>query len=194
MRYSQIWPRYAAYWDRMQIRSDRETEITKCAQSAMANRDTYVRIQTATGIPWPMLAAIHWRESDADFRTYFGNGQSLDRVTTEVPRGRGPFRGPDAFFNGAVDAIRIEGWNTITDWRLEKQLYYTLLFNGIGTEAFSHPSSYVWGGTNIQLHGKYVRDHVYDPDYWDTQPGTAAIMFMIAKLDPVNVTFTRETS
>jgi lysozyme family protein len=191
MRYADIWPRYAGFWDKMVIRPDRLGEFTKDAEAAIAHKVVYQQLETATGVPWSMLAVIHRRESDANFSTYLGNGQALIRITTIVPRGRGPFTGPNAFIAGGIDAIKQEGWGSITDWRIEKELYYSLLFNGVGTEPF-HPSSYIWGGTNIQVPGKWVRDHVFDPRVWDPQPGCAPLLKTIAQLDPT-VTFARES-
>ena len=192
MRYADIWPRYAKFWDAMKINPGRAQEFTAEAQFAVNHKATYQELEAKTGVPWAMLAVIHRRESNSDFNTYLGNGQSLARVTTIVPKGRGPFTGPNAFIDGGIDAIKAEGWGSITDWRLEKQLYYSLLFNGTGTEPF-HPSSYIWGGTNIQVPGKWVKDHVFDPSVKDQQPGCAPLLFTIAKLDPT-VTFTRESA
>lgn len=191
MRYSDIWPRYAKYWDAMTINGGRVQAFTDEAQFAINNKVTYQVLESKTRVPWQMLACIHRRESDANFKTYLGNGQPLTLRTTEVPVGRGPFIGPNAFIDGGVDAINIEGWGSITDWRLEKQLYYMLLFNGVGSEAWGHPSSYIWGGTNIQQPGKWIRDHVWSSTVMDPQPGCAPLLWMIAKLDPT-VTFTRE--
>jgi lysozyme family protein len=193
MRYSNIWPRYAKYWDAMTIDAGRVQEFTDEAQFAIKNKVTYAVLESKTRVPWQMLACIHRRESDANFNTYLGNGQSLNAKTTEVPIGRGPFTGPNAFVDGAVDAITIEGWGSISDWRLEKQLYYMLLFNGVGSENWGHPSSYIWGGTNIQQPGKWIRDHVWSSTVMDPQSGCAPLLWMIGKLDP-SVTFTRETA
>lgn len=192
MRYSGIWPRYAQYWDKMIVTPKWQHIFTMDANYAIQHKVTYLVIAEKTSVPWPMLACLHRRESDGDFSTYLGNGQPLDRRTTEEPPGRGPFTGPNAFVDGAVDAIKIEGWGSVIDWRLEKQLYYMLLFNGIGSELWGHPSSYVWGGSNIQQPGKWVRDHVWSATTWDPQPGCAPLLQTIAHLDP-SVTFTRET-
>jgi lysozyme family protein len=191
MRYADIWPKYAGYWDKMVINPPIQ-EFTTGAQFAVDHKDTYQALESKTGVPWAMLACIHRRESNADFSTYLGNGQLLSRITTLVPKGRGPFTGPDAFINGGVDAIDAEGWGTITDWRLEKQLYYMMLFNGPGYELRGLPSPYIWGHTNIQRPGKYVADGVFNSSVMDTQPGCAPLLQTIAKLDPT-VTFTRET-
>ena len=63
----------------------------------------------------------HYRESNFNFDTYLGNGQSLARVTTIVPKGRGPFTGPDAFINGAIDALRLEGFIGANDWGIARR-------------------------------------------------------------------------
>ena len=53
------------------------------------------------------------------------------------------------------------------------------------------PSPYIWGGTSIQRPGKYIRDGVFSSTTWDTQPGVAPIMRMMAAIDPT-IKFTRE--
>lgn len=186
MRYPEVWPQYARWWDAMVIKTDRVHEFTEVAKYAVAHRDQYIEVEKATGLPWPMVAVIHWREGSGNFHTYLGNGQLLSHRTTIVPVGRGPFA---SFLAGAIDSVKVEGWGGVQDWRLEKMLYYEMLFNGTG---YGADSPYIWGGTNIQRPGKYIRDHVFDPHVWDTQPGTAPIMWMIAKLDPT-VQYARET-
>lgn len=193
MRYADIWPRYAKDWDRMTINPDRQKEFTDEAQFAVNHKMIYTEIAQATGVPWAMIAVIHRREGSANFGTYLGNGQSLAYKTTIVPIGRGPFLGGEAFIDGAKDAIKVEGWQSISDWRLEKQLYYCLLFNGVGSEAWGHPSSYIWGGTNIQLPGKWIRDHVWSSTFVDPQPGCAPLLKAISQLDS-SVVFERETT
>lgn len=193
MRYATVWPQYAKWWDTMEIAPARVREFTAQAQFAVDHKAAYQDIEKATGVPWSMIAVIHRREAPPDrmgdprFDTYLGNGQTLTHVTTIVPRGRGPFKN---FLDGALDALKVDGLSGVSDWRLEKQLFYLTGFNGWGY--YPRPSPYVWGGTNIQVRGKYIRDGVYDPDVWDPQPGCAPLLQMIAKLDP-SVTFTRET-
>jgi lysozyme family protein len=187
MRYSAFWSVAKVWWDKMEITGNKRVSraravalFTSYAEYAIEHKQQYEVAESATGVPWWMIAVIHRREGDADFGTYLGNGQSLRRRTTVDPIGRGPFLGPHAFIDGCVDACRIDGLTTTSDWRLEKQLYYEQKFNGFG---YHGPSPYVWGLTNIQVPGKYVRDHVFDPNYWDTQPGCAPLTWMIAKLD-----------
>jgi lysozyme family protein len=197
MRYSAKWPEYAKQWDAMRINKDRIAYFEHIANYAISHKARYQRIELRTtsgraGVKWYHIALLHRRESDANFDTYLGNGQSLYRVTTLVPTGRGPFKGPAAFEDGAVDALRIDGLTTVIDWRLEKILYYCEIYNGTGYDSRGKPSPYIWGGTNIQKAGKYVADRVYKPNVWDTQPGCAPMLWMIAKLDK-SVVFDRET-
>src|SRR6185369_1832675 len=49
-------------------------------------------------------------------------------------------------------------------------------YNGLGYAAKGVPSPYIWAGTNQYQSGKYVRDHVYDPNAVDTQLGCAGLL------------------
>jgi lysozyme family protein len=187
MRYAVKWPEYAKQWDRMVIKPARVAEFTKLAAFAIAHKTIYQDIEDETHVPWWLIAVLHRRESDADFNTYLGNGQLLKRKTTIVPKGRGPF---PTFQAGAEDALHLDGLDAIADWTLEKALYWCEAFNGWGYAP--KPSPYIWGGTNVQVRGKYIRDGVFSSAVWDPQPGCAPILCMIAKLCP-SVKFTRES-
>ncbi len=189
MRYSAKWPVYAKQWDGMVIKPSRLPEFEGIAKKILASKARYQAIEAATGVKWYHIGVIHTRESNNNFSTYLGNGQSLSRVTTIVPKGRGPFA---TFEAGAVDALKLDGLTSVHDWRLEKILYYCELFNGAGYDARGLPSPYIWGGTSVQKPGKYVRDGVFDSSAMDTQPGCAPILATLAKIDPT-IHFIRET-
>lgn len=179
MRYSLMWPKYAKWWDSMRVNASRQLMFDRVAGFAVNNSDRYKAISKATGVPWPLIAVLHRRESDADFGTYLGNGQRLDRRTTIVPKGRGPFK---TFEAGAIDALNIDGLSKVKDWRLEKMLYFCETFNGWGYAYHGLPSPYVWGGTNIQRPGKYVSDGHWNRHVMDVQPGCAPILAAIKKI------------
>lgn len=192
MRYRDKWPIYAKQWDTMVIKPSHVPEFKNDAQFAIAHKDIYQRIEARSGVEWYHVALLHRRESNADFHTYLGNGQSLAHKTTEVPSGRGPFTGPDAFYNGALDALHLDKLDeVIPPWPIEKILYYCEIFNGTGYDGHGIPSPYIWGGTNIQVYGKYVRDGVFDHTQMDTQPGCAPLLWMIGQMDS-SVKFVRE--
>lgn len=195
MIYGRKWREYASQWDTMIIKPERVAEAVRAAQYAIANKSMYQSVQDATGVPWPMTACDHRRESDAEdkygnplFTSYLGNGQPLNRVTTIVPKDRGPFH---SFLEGAKDAYAYDHMDKVIDWRLEKMLFWLEGFNGEGYHLRRLPSPYLWGGTNIQKKGKYIADHKWSPNALDKQLGVAPILVMITKYDPT-VVYVRE--
>ncbi len=188
MRYRDKWPQYAKQWNAMTIKPSRVAEFDRYARRLINNKDRYKLVERRSGVPWWLIAVLHMRESDANFSTYLGNGEPLNRKTRLVPKGRGPF---NSFEDGAVDALALDGLSGVTDWRLEKALYFCELFNGAGYHNRGLPSPYIWGGTNQQRAGKYVADSKWSSSTWDSQPGVAPILATMAKLDP-SIQFVRE--
>lgn len=188
MQYGRMWPKYAEQWDSMIINASRVREFDNLAKYAMEHSRSYRVIEEQTGVPWPMIACLHQRESGANFNTYLGNGDRLDRKTVNVPAGRGPFA---SFEEGAIDALHYDRLDRVIDWRLEKILYNMELFNGAGYYNHGLPSPYVWGGTNIQKPGKYVADGQWSSTAIDRQPGCAPLLKSIMKLDP-SIEYKRE--
>lgn len=211
MIYGRKWHEYAKQWDTMMINASRRSEAERAAQYAVDHKDTYFQIEHDTGVPWPMVACDHRRESDRQdsqgnplFNTYLGNGQALWQKTTIVPLNRGPFIRQDdagrdanalmkAFITGAKDAYAIDKLDRVRDWQLEKILYYSELFNGAGYDLRGLPSPYLWGGTNQQKPGKFISDHRFNAQAIDKQLGIAPILWCIAHIDNT-VVYERETS
>jgi len=177
---------YERNWSSMRIRPARAEVANEAARKALRGKDTYKQIEDKTGVKWFFCALLHSRESDFDFDTYLGNGQSLHRVTTIVPKGRGPFA---SFVDGAVDALKLEGFLDARDWGIAKILFRLEKFNGFGYRSRGVNSPYLWGGSNIygppeQRAGKFVADGVFDPDKVDPQLGAAVILQAMMALDP----------
>jgi lysozyme family protein len=80
----------------------------------------------------------------------------------------------------------------VLDWRLEKILFYSEALNGAGYSNRGVPSPYIWSFTNQYVRGKYDYDGHYNSGLVDPQPGCAAMLATIAKLDKT-ITFVRET-
>ncbi len=188
MKYGAKWPELAKQWDRMSIKASRNAEFERIARRLISYKPRYEGVEKLTGVPWWLIAVLHLRESDADFKTYLGNGEPLSRKTRLVPKGRGPFK---TWEDGAVDALRYDGLSSVIDFRIEKALWLAENYNGLGYENRGLPSPYVWGGTNIQKPGKYVADGKWSGSVWDQQPGVAPILWQMAKIDP-SIIFKRE--
>lgn len=179
--FERLRPEYQKLWEQMTVTKD--AAATAQARKVIANKVRYQEVEAATNVPWFVVGCLHMRESNGDFGTYLGNGQSLRMVTTIKPIGRGPFQ---TFMAGAKDALAIDGLDKIKDWGPEHVAYACESFNGFGYRSPSRniPSPYLWGGTSVQRCGKFVQDGVYSADVMDTQIGAMAVLKEIMALDP----------
>lgn len=176
---------YERNWANLQIRPTRLGEANATARKAINGKATYQQVERLTGVPWYFVALCHYRESNFDFDTYLGNGESLKRVTCLVPKGRGPFA---SFVDGAVDALRIQHFVGTQDWCIARTLYRLECFNGLGYHAKGVNSPYLYGGSTLYgpaeaKAGKFVADHVFDPSHVDSQLGTAVILHAMMSQD-----------
>jgi lysozyme family protein len=178
--YAQSRAGYAAMWKSAVVDPAHVAGLKGIASTILSRKADYVAAEKATGVPWYMIGALHYRESDLNFRTYLGNGDPLNQVTRDVPRGRGPF---DSWAEGAVDALRYQGFTKIRKWPITQILYSSEVFNGTGYVLHHENSPYVWAGTNHQERGKYESDGVYNPSKWDTQMGVAAVIKTLMEMD-----------
>lgn len=153
------------------------------AKSLVAGKRRYQAVEAKTGVPWPVIAVIHERESSQSWGRSLAQGDPWDRVSVHVPAGRGPFpsweaAAIDALVNCPPHAARN------TDWSIGGTLAKLEEYNGLGYAVRGKPSPYVWAGTNQYQSGKYVRDGVYDPNAIDGQPGCAGLLMAMMALDP----------
>lgn len=179
---------YAANWAALRVRPEREAQAERAAKTLLAGKDRYKTVETRTGVPWWFVGLCHYRESNFNFGTYLGNGQSLGRKTTIVPIGRGPFFGNTAFEDGAVDALTLQGFVNASDWSIERTAYRLEGFNGYGYHSHGVNSPYLYGGSTLYgppeaKAGKYVADHDFDPDFVDQQLGTLVVLKALCGLD-----------
>lgn len=181
--------RNAARWLAAKLDQDRQSQMIAAASRLTAPdaKTRYLQIEKGTGVPWWVVAVIHEREASGPphWNVHIGQGDPLDRVTTHEPAGRGPFYGADAFYRGALDALidcpPYAARNT--DWSPGGTLTLLERYNGLGYAQRGAPSPYVWSGTDQYERGKYVADHVYDPNVRDVQLGCAALIKCMMKID-----------
>lgn len=57
-------------------------------------------------------------------------------------------------------------------------------YNGLGYAYKNTPSPYIWSGTDQYQKGKYIRDHVFDPNVVDKQLGVAGLILSLLSADP----------
>jgi lysozyme family protein len=143
----------------------------------------YQTVEAKTGVPWPVIAMIHQRESSQSWTASLAQGDPWNRESIHVPKGRGPFASWEA---AAEDALTIcpphaAAWE---DWTIAGALTLLEQYNGLGYAAMGRPSPYVWSATDQYLSGKYIADGHYDPHAVDHQTGCAALLFRMTLLSP----------
>ncbi|XUM21078.1 hypothetical protein ACRAVF_27330 [Bradyrhizobium oligotrophicum S58] len=163
-------------------------DVSVTARALLKAKERYRTVEARTGVPWPIVAVIHMRESSQSWARSLAQGDPWDQVSTHVPAGRGPFRSweeaaVDALVNCAPHAAR---WS---DWSIGGALTLLEQYNGLGYARRGVPSPYLWAGTDQYTAGKYVRDGVYDPQAVDRQPGCAGLLKTMMALDQT-ITFT----
>jgi lysozyme family protein len=153
------------------------------AKRLVEAKERYQAVEAKTGVPWFVIAAIHMRESSQRWDRSLAQGDPIDRVSVNVPKGRGPFSSWEA---AAIDALANchPFLAKKKNWSLGPTLANLELYNGAGYAAKGRPSPYLWAGTDQYNAGKYVRDGVYDANHVDTQPGCAALIKEMMRLDP----------
>lgn len=164
-------------WDNCHIPADKGSTFKSVAERllAPAAKARYQTVEKLTGVPWWFIAVVHEREASQKWNTQLGQGDPLNKKSTHVPKGRGPF---STWEEGAVDALTkcapFAAKNT--DWSPGGALTMLEKYNGLGYANKGRPSPYVWAGTDQYVSGKYVADGVYDPNKVDTQLGCAGLL------------------
>lgn len=157
--------------------------LERKTSTMIANKERYAAIARRfvnPGLKWWLIAVIHEMECSQNFNKYLGNGQDLNIRTTMVPIGRGPF---GSFEEGAVDALKLQGADKITDWSIDNVLHFLEGYNGYGYSKYKGINSpYLWSGSNYYTSGKYVSDGNYDPNAVSQQIGVALMLKKIILL------------
>jgi len=162
-------------WLNCKVPADKGPAFALAASRIKANRPIYEEIEKETGVPWWFIGMVHYRESNLDMNTNIANGQRFDKVTTIVPKGRGPFKSfKEAAVDALVDCAPYAAKNT--DWSAGGALTMFEQYNGLGYANKGLPSPYVWAGTDQYIRGKYVADGVFDPNAVDQQLGGAGLL------------------
>lgn len=180
--FSDLQSEYENLWATMTIRPEKAAAVDAIARRLIKDRPRYELVEKTTGVPWPVIAALHNRESDADFATQLAQGDPLDRVSHNEPDGRGPF---NTWEEGAFDAlVTLKHLDKVPAWTPARVCYEVERYNGFGYRNF-HPhvlSPYMWSFSNHYTKGKYTSDEHFDEDTVDKQCGAMPIIKRIMEL------------
>jgi lysozyme family protein len=185
---------YQRLFDTCQIRPERRQEVDRQVAAILRNRERYQGVGAPLNIPWYFVGTIHSLECSLDFSCHLHNGDPLSGRTTNVPAGRPPQGSPPfSWETSAVDAMRCEDFDQVTDWSLPSMLYRFEKYNGFGYRNCRPPvaSPYLWSASLHYTSGKFVADRKFDPNAVSSQTGAAVILRRMA--DQGIVQFDTET-
>lgn len=164
-------------WSEVVINPSQEKEFKAIASrlSAPEAVKRYKSVSAKTGVPWQVIAVIHYREASQNWASNIAQGDPWNRKSTHVPAGRGPFPSwEDAAYDALTNCAPYAAHNK--DWSVGGTLALLEKYNGLGYANKGLPSPYVWAGTNQYKSGKYIRDGVFSATTVDTQLGVAGIL------------------
>lgn len=173
--------KYTELLGTMEVRPEWKDRIEKAALRIAVNRDRYEEVSKSTNVPWEVIAAIHNLEGSCNFNTHLHNGDSLQRKTVHVPKGRPDGTPPFTWEESAEDALTFDGLNEV-DWSSDEAMCFALeKYNGLGYLQ-SHPkvlSPYLWSGTNHYTKGKYVEDGTWSSSEVSQQIGAIPLIMKL---------------
>ncbi|MBL7730784.1 MAG: hypothetical protein JNM88_06365 [Chitinophagaceae bacterium] len=183
---------YADMYKTVQIKADKKAEVNLICKRIKAGQTRYESVAKtlANGIPWWFIGITHFMEAGGKkdpFLFHLHCGDPLTARTVHVPAGRpkaNPGGGPNppsktnpySWEESALDALRLMGYNKVSNWDIQDCLVLFEQFNGLGYKKKGVPSPYLWSYTQFYTSGKYVADGKYDPKAVSKQPGVAAMM------------------
>ena len=154
------------------LSSRQEKDLKAFKKNFEKNKAKYKEVEKRTGVPAELIAAIHWRESSGNFKTYLHNGEKLGKVTQLVPKGIYFEDWTDA----AVHAIKTHNPGIVDSGNVETWYEFAERYNGLGYRNKGVSSPYVWAGTDNYTSGKYVADGKYSATHVDQQLGVAVMI------------------
>jgi lysozyme family protein len=181
--YAAMQASYARVWATLIPTAAHLPALTTICNRMVLHRDAYAAVsQTVWGKPdyWYIVGLLDEMEGGGGADTFLGNGQSLSRVTTEVPAGEGPFA---SFHDGAVRALHIDGLDKVTAWPVTMIAYRFEGYNGWGYLSKPIVDPYLASWSSLYSKGKWIADHVYDAEAVSQQPGALTILKVLLTID-----------
>lgn len=185
--FAQLKPEYTRLWAAMIVAPDKVATLDRTAKKMLAGKARYQAVEAKTGVAWAAIALIHQMECGGDWALSIAQGDPWTRISTHVPKDRGPFTSWEA---AAIDALSIDGTDKVTDWGIERLCYELEKYNGFGSRNKGINTPYLWSYSNHYTRGKYIADHVWDANAVSQQAGAMPLLIRMMALDS-SITFGR---
>lgn len=175
--YANLTKEYADLFASCTIPASKTGVVAWHRQMLLKGRTRYQEVAKATEVPWWFIGICHALEASFNFNGHLHNGDPLSRRTVQVPPGRPKvWNPPTDWLTSAVDAMVAQGYKGAADWSVTRSLYRWEAYNGWGSRGKGIHSPYLWSFSNHYTKGKYVADHVYDPNAVSKQCGAAVML------------------
>jgi lysozyme family protein len=153
------------------------------------NRAQYEAVGEELGIPWWFIGVVHGLEASFSLQTHLHNGDPLTARTVLVPAGRPEHGSPPFTWRGsALDAMRFKRFDGLADWSIGAALDRLERYNGLGYRNLELPSPYLWGFSQHFTKGKFIADHLFDPEATTGQCGGATLLRRLEDRDLFDTT------
>jgi len=161
----------------IQVLPEWKEDVAAAVATVLENRVEYEAIERSTGIAWPYVASIHYRESGCNFDKQILNGEPWTRKTKYVPKGHGPW---ESWRDAAIHVLRLHHVASDSASRLhdvENMLAKLEAWNGWGYAKRDLNSPYLWSGSQYgEGVGKFTSDGNYSETAKDKQVGAAVLV------------------
>ena len=181
---------YQRLFDSCTINARQEHLVEQSCIRSIENKSRYEAVATEIACPWYFIACIHTLEASQDFKKHLHNGDSLQRQTRNVPKGRPPGKkGPFSWEESAIDALELKNLHKWDNWSVSGMLYLFEDYNGWGYRMY-HPhvySPYLWSGSCHYIRGKYTADGRWSETAVSRQLGAALLLRRYAEIDAIEL-------
>ncbi len=171
---------YVHLWKTLEFDPGCLPSITAACNLLMKHKSRYLNVEARTGVPWYVVAGIHFMEASCNFSSVLHNGEKIigtGKKTKLVPAGRGPFH---TWEDAAVDALQYDKLTEVKEWTIGVILKRCEAYNGLGYLKYhsNELTPYLWAQTNHNDgFGKYTSDGKWsDTQATNARPGIAAIL------------------
>ena len=168
---------YTSYSDKL---SDSfKSQVASFLKIWASSKKRYGFVSLETNVPACLIASIHYRESNCDFKTYLHQGDPLGKPAVNEPNDIPVFNEWEpAAIHALLMKASVRDFHRITfrTTDLNPLCAFAERYNGHGYKNRGLPSPYVLSGTEGYVKGKFVKDGVFDPNVVDKQIGVLPLM------------------
>ena len=179
---------YNDLFNTCEVTDDHADDVAAIVNRIAAFQDRYASVETATSVPWFVVAVIHSMECGLSFNEHLHNGDPLAARTFNDPKGR-PVKGsaPFKWDVSAADALQYDGLTTWTDWSVPGICFKLEGYNGWGYRNHEVNTPYLWSFSNNYTSGKYISDGVWSDSAVSRQCGAAVILRRMAEKSQITL-------